>query len=831
MTACTRIGCGGSIASDNYCDTCGFPAEKNPAPAAASSPAPSTSLPTPTPPSAPSAVQPSALQVAAATPPAAVVNVGTICEQPDCDGGIVQADGYCNTCGASGANVVRSVEAVDGVSTATPSIALPTAPSTSSRTTGQIRRRASNESATQTLLGRGLVQVQPTAVGDPSTAVMSEEKIQNALGTVPEDRRNCAKCGTEVGRAEDGVPGRVTGFCGQCRTPFDFVTNTPSLQPGELVAGQYRILGPLAHGGMGWIYLGQDTAVSNRWVVLKGLLNEDDADAVASAVAERQFLAQIEHGRIVNIYNFVTHGGAGYIVMEYVGGESLNRKLKDRRQANNGVPDPLPVPAAISYILGILPALGYLHSLGLVYNDLKPANIMATAGDVKLIDVGGVMRWDDRDAAIFGTRGFQAPEVAVNGPSVASDLYTVGRTLAVLVLNFVFHSGTYEFALPDQGQEPLFARWEQFYRFLLKSTASHPDDRFQTAEEMEEQLLSVLRQIVSLTDGQPRPVPSSIFTGDRLTDLIIDSQESGSTVRPEWRALPMPRIKQSDPASKFLLELPDDNPQRSLELIQAGIEAGQIPSSSEVGLRFCQLTAETGGQAETTLAQIETIDPWDWRVDWIRGIIALRDQQPAVAADRFSKVWTDLPGEIAPKLAVAVAAEMAGEVDRAAALYASVVTTDPTFVSASFGLARCRTAAGDRDGAIEAYGYVPSSSATYMDAQISKARTLVFEQAKGSGATAEDVVTASTAIDRLQLAARERALLTAEILQKTLSDLASGRLPPNEKATVFGGQLTEDEVRTSLEDTYRELARLAPNTEERATWVDRANGIRSFSLF
>ena len=79
----------------------------------------------------------------------------------------------------------------------------------------------------------------------------------------------------------------------------------PKLAPGELVAGQYEVLGCLAHGGLGWIYLAQDRNVSDRWVVLKGLLNTGDADAMAAAVAERQFLAQVEHPNIVRIYNFV----------------------------------------------------------------------------------------------------------------------------------------------------------------------------------------------------------------------------------------------------------------------------------------------------------------------------------------------------------------------------------------------------------------------------------------------------------------------------------------------------------------------------------------------
>ena len=99
---------------------------------------------------------------------------------------------------------------------------------------------------------------------------------------------------------------------------------------GDLVGGQYEVVGCLAHGGLGWIYLGRDKNVSDRWVVLKGLLNAGDADALEAAVAEQRFLAQVEHPLIVEVYNVVEHEGAAYTVMEYVGGRSLKELLKAR---------------------------------------------------------------------------------------------------------------------------------------------------------------------------------------------------------------------------------------------------------------------------------------------------------------------------------------------------------------------------------------------------------------------------------------------------------------------------------------------------------------------
>src|SRR6185503_420310 len=119
-----------------------------------------------------------------------------------------------------------------------------------------------------------------------------------------------------------------------------------------------------------------DRNVSDRWVVLKGLLQPGGEQAQAIAVAERQFLAMVNHPGIVKIYNFVQHPGfdgrpVGYIVMEYIGGTTLQAETPE------GEPKPmLPVEQALGYLLELMPALCYLHSLGLVYNDLKPENIM-----------------------------------------------------------------------------------------------------------------------------------------------------------------------------------------------------------------------------------------------------------------------------------------------------------------------------------------------------------------------------------------------------------------------------------------------------------------------
>ncbi len=289
---------------------------------------------------------------------------------------------------------------------------------------------------------------------DPAGAPVDAAKAVQTNPSVPEDKRNCANCGAAVGRSIDGQPGRPEGFCPKCGTAYSF---TPKLKSGDLVAGQYLVAGALAHGGLGWIYLARDRNVSDRWVVLKGLLNSGDKDALAAAIAEQRFLAQVEHPSIVEIYNFVTHDEAGYIVMEYVGGESLKGLLKERMRAH-GSYDPFPVDQALAYIVEVLPAFQYLHDLGLVYCDFKPDNLIQVGDAIKLIDLGGVRRIDDEDSAIYGTVGYQAPEVAESGPSVASDIYTVGRTLAVLTMEFKGYQSTFLSKSARPGDHPRVPR-------------------------------------------------------------------------------------------------------------------------------------------------------------------------------------------------------------------------------------------------------------------------------------------------------------------------------------------------------------------------------------
>jgi serine/threonine-protein kinase PknG len=733
------------------------------------------------------------------------------CSQPGCTGEIV--DGYCDLCGmaparAAATPVATPIAAGAGggqPSAPAPLPAISSTPTATSLTSARRSATSRTRSTTGHRLGAGLVEIPSVPARDPSDAVMTDPMV-------PENRRFCATCDEPVGRGRDGTPGRAAGFCRKCGSPFSF---EPKLVLGALVARQYEVVGCLAHGGMGWVYLARDHNVSDRWVVLKGLLNADDRDATAAALAERRFLAEVEHPNIVKIFNFVEHEGLGYIVMEYVGGQSLKQILTARRDDNGGEPDPLPPDQAIAYVLEILPALGYLHDLGLLFCDFKVDNVIQTRHSLKLIDLGGVYRLAEPTSALFGTTGYQAPEIATLGPSIPSDLFTVARTLAVLCIDFRGYQSTYRQTLPPQESVPVLQRYDSLYRFLLKGTAPNPDDRFQSAEEMADQLFGVLREVVADREGIPVSAPSKLFTAPMRAGLE----------RPDWHILPRPQVSSDDPSAGYLATITAADSEQLIAQLRAAPQR-----TVEVDLRLAAALIDDGSltDAEAQLAQVEANDPWEWRVGWYRGIAALTEGRADDARTSFEGVYRAVPGELAPKLALGLACEFGrvpgGDMAAAGRWYEIVARTDPSITSASFGLARCRLEAGDRAGALEAYERVSDSSSGYIDAQTARIRCLSRDGEGEPGLL--ELLAAGAALEQLPVEGEQRERLTADLLESALRMTLSGRDLDDGRARLLGVPLVERDVRLALEHSYRELARHAPSRAERIALVDDANRVR-----
>src|SRR5262249_55478919 len=399
-----------------------------------------------------------------------------------------------------------------------------------------------------------------------------------------------------------------------------------------------------------------------------------------------------------------------------------------------------------AYAIEVLPALGYLHSRGLVYCDFKPDNVIQTEEQLKLIDMGGVRRIDDEDSAIYGTVGYQAPEIATQGPSPSSDLYTVGRALAVMTFEFAGYQTKFVNSLPDPATVPLLAQQESFLRVLRHATDPEPDRRFASAGEMVEQLTGVLREVLAVADRKPRPSFSSQFSPElhaigaeaSFTDGAAgESAANAGAPHPPPAAdgivtrLPVPQVDAADPAAGYLATLSTLDPdQRNAALSAAAAGEQGIPpevaQSPETRLALARARIVTGDApgADTVLADLAASDPADWRGGWgyARRPPAPRPPggapappPPRRAAPARGAVRDAVPGELAAKLALGLAAEAAGDMAAARHYFELVLGVVPNaYVSAAFGLARTRLGAGDPVGAIAALTAVPETSSYHQ---------------------------------------------------------------------------------------------------------------------
>ncbi|WSW32172.1 protein kinase [Streptomyces canus] len=202
------------------------------------------------------------------------------------------------------------------------------------------------------------------------------------------------------------------------------------LPPGQLLAGQYRLIRPLGYGGMGEVYLALDTKVDNREVAIK-ILHPEQAAAAAGALArERRALVDLGHDDIIRVFNYGHHPEVGdFLVLQYVDGLTLE-EVRARAELNPGEFGGHRFHEfVLAYGVRILSALAYLHAdrPGKVYGDLKPDNVMHDGTTTKIIDVGSVR---PVGAPGMTTKGFSAPTVGPTGESrEQDDLFSLGETL------------------------------------------------------------------------------------------------------------------------------------------------------------------------------------------------------------------------------------------------------------------------------------------------------------------------------------------------------------------------------------------------------------------
>jgi serine/threonine-protein kinase PknG len=661
-------------------------------------------------------------------------------------------------------------------------------------------------------LGLGIVSIPPVPARDPDSLLLDNDRVM-----LEEARRRCPECRAEVGRSRDGVPGSPEGECPACGARYSFL---PPLRPGDAL-GQYRVSGCVGYGGQGWVYLARDQNLDGDPVALKGQRGDAIEASQGSAADERRRLIELRHPDIVDIRNFVKHEvkrghlandrANGYIVLEFLAGESLAEKIRKGR---------LGPAEAISYILAVLPALGYLHGVGLVYGDFKPANVMQVADRIKLIDLGAVRGIGDTGRkGSWGTAGFRAPD----GPSFRSDLYTVGRTLAVLTAPVEF-TEEWKTGLPGPDKIAVFSEYESFYRFLCRATAADPGRRFGSAREMAGQLVGVLREVVAQDHGDSRghgralpPLPSVLFTPERDVVVTVDARPSA---RQAALALPVPKPDDTDLGTAFLSTVTAVDPDEIMAQLR------QAPLGSiEVAFRrmLARMSRPGLGRAADELATLRGSGQNDWRLVWYQGLLSLAEGQGAEAWRAFAAIRDLLPGEPAPKLALAMCAEQLGQPELARHYYQTVWRTGREFVGAAFGAARTyveEPGGAGLDDAIDMLESISPSLHHHVAARIKALQLRLSRQDLDE----KDLREAAQRLTELGLDQEQGARLRIAIWQAALAWLAAGG-KPGQPDLLLDVQLAPDEIGFAIERSYLGLRRFVSG-RERVDLVKRAHAAR-----
>ncbi len=283
--------------------------------------------------------------------------------------------------------------------------------------------------------------------------------------------------------------------------------------------------------------------------------------------------------------------------------------------------------------------------------------------------------------------------------------------------------------------------------------------------------------------------------------------------------LPVPVVSPDDEAADFLTATAADDAHRLLDKLEKA-----DPRTAEVSLARCRVALALADRdtAAESLARARDLvgNDTDWRLRWHEGLLALAAEESAVAKKAFDDVYAALPGEEAPKLALAFCAEHDRDLPRAEALYTAVWRRDRTVVSAAFGLARVRLARGDRAGAVALLEETPAESRHYDAARIATVRVLSGILDGGDRPSAEDLRAAEHGLAELYLDGGAPTGESRTRLEAVVQEAALGvRL-------VEGGDADEAELRGRLERSYRALARQADSRAYRSDLVDLANQFR-----
>ena len=630
------------------------------------------------------------------------------CPEPGCTGD-VGPDGYCNVSGMKVSTLADASSATDVVEKQ-PSVdsGLPKSP-TGRRREGQSRRPVAEARR------RGIGWA---AVSSTSRRSRTRSRGGGDRGSGhPREQARCSVDGEPVGRSRDGEPGRTEGFCRKCGAPFSFM---PKLARVTLVAASTRSwAASRTAGSAGSTSPATDNAysVGRAQGPAQHRRRRRDGGRDRRAPLPRRGRAPEHRARSIN---FVEHGGDGYIVMEYVGGTSLQAMLDERRGRERRRRRPAAGrPRRSPTCLEILPALGYLHRRGLLFCDFKPDNVIQTEDSLKLIDLGGVYRIGRRrrarSTARRATRRRRSPTTGPDGR--LGPLHRRAHARRAAAPTSAASRARYEFTLPP----PATVAAVRAVRLAVPlpaarrprptpTTGSSPPTRWR------DQLYGVLREIVAARSGTPAPAAEHAAS---------PASCAARSTRPTGARCRRCSSHADDPAAGYLASLSAPPPTTPTSSSPRSRSSRRDASRSSSGWRARSIEARRlPTRRATVLDEIEpTHDPWEWRVDVVPRPRGARARQPSAARRRVRR---RLPH--APRRARAEAGARRAPPSRAAtstrrragtrSCRAPTRRTRPRRSGSPAAAWRSATAPA-RSRRTSA---CPDTSSAYVDAQVAKAR-------------------------------------------------------------------------------------------------------------
>jgi adenylate cyclase len=310
----------------------------------------------------------------------------------------------------------------------------------------------------------------------------------------------------------------------------------------SVLPSRYRLVEMVGKGGMGEVWLADDLMLDRR-VALKFLTSaRDDGTAVDQLMCEARAAAALDHPFICKIYEVAELEGRPCIVMEYVAGETLERRLRR---------GPVPVAETLRFAEEVAEALEAAHKRRLVHRDLKPANVMLTDGDhVKVTDFGlatrlpvrqegrtssGSGRIDGSARTLLGTPAYMSPEQAAGQPvDRRSDIFSFGVLLYELVsgiqpfrrlsvratLKAIMEDG------PTDLRQHVPAATTALAAVVSRMMEKDPAERYQSFGDVRLELRRLSGELASRTKTDSRSFVEPSRTGDRGTLVGRESEQA-----------------------------------------------------------------------------------------------------------------------------------------------------------------------------------------------------------------------------------------------------------------------------------------------------------------